>query len=310
MRFDITQNTSINQLVSVTFECEVGARITWYQQREDTYGTQPKIDRLLDDLGITNDADRMLGVTVHLQYRKNFGDTENENLDHMQLDYGLKNIVVQAGNQMSKTPYKGFYTLNVFGYASVISNKSSIYTLDYSDIKPVVEMGGVLTTFAVNFRRDPNLPDPEVCVPEYFYYVDKTNIDFGTVPSTFFDGGNRKQEDIHFRLVRKQDPNCDEIEITPKVKIEAPFGEDVLSTSEDKSILKNGTMLSLVYLDDKGDKPMNYNQGYDMGKIGGKNQWDPLDVDRYIRVIWSKADGQTVKSGRWNATMKYEIYFP
>lgn len=297
---EFQQNTTPNIYQFIVIQCTGYSLMEWYPDRPDPNGWQQKVDLLLDDLEANP---RQLGVYVKIFPAGSSGVPIAE----MHFDFGKKGNVV-IGQNTTTTPLKaGRYEIAVGTSAYIHSRKRPAYELTRKDKRRMVNIGGLPITYAVEFKADPTIP---ICDPKYKYYVDRTNVTFNSSSSDFFDKGGTLQQDINFKVEREDDPNCNTEVVAPLIKINGPIGADVETpgiTGTHIAALKNGTNLALYQLKDGTEEsPMNYGSSHDLNKIGGVNG---LQSSRKVRVKWGKTPGKSVKTGRWHATMKYELYF-
>ena len=293
------QNQHANIWQHAEIECTGISNIEWIMQRDDPEGWQQKVDLLLDDLEANP---RGIHVYVHIIPVNSPAQT----IGQAHFDFGRKGPVAITHNTAS-TLAPGKYKVTISTSFNVTSPKTPLYSLIRNDKRLLFSVGGLRVTYAILFRPDPNIP---ICNPKYKYYVDRTNVMFDSSFSDFFDRGGSQQQDINFKVEREDDLSCNAEIVTPLIKIKGPVGPDVETpdiTGTHIAELKNGTSLALYQLKDgAAESPMNYGSSHDLNVIGGVNG---LQSSRKVRVKWAKTPGKSVKTGRWHATMKYELYF-
>lgn len=293
--------TTQNIWQHINIKCSSHSQIVWYPDRFDPNGWQQKVDRLLNDLEANP---RLLSVSVTIYP---FG-SPNQSIANMVFDFGKPSgsVMLEGNTSLTKLRH-GKYEVVIHSRAHISSPKIPSNSLTANDKRRMVTLGGLPITYAIDFKADPTIP---ICDPKYKYYVDRTNITFDSSSSDFFYKGGALQQDVNFKVEREYDPNCNAEVVAPLIKINGPIGADVETpgiTGTHIAALKNGTNLALYQLKDgAAESPMNYGSSHDLNKIGGVNG---LQSSRKVRVKWTKTPGKSVKTGRWHATMKYELYF-
>lgn len=166
--FHVTQNEiGGGGGASVRIECRTDNNaVIWYNKRNSHPSVdnfQTKLETLFDEIEVTN---RQLGAMVMLYEAQK----PNVVIQQMDMDFGQKNVSDYIVGQgiTSPTIGRGLYTVNAFANISLGGRKRAVEaTMTRNDARPVVSIGGVLVTYAIDYENDENLPPAGKCIVDF-----------------------------------------------------------------------------------------------------------------------------------------------
>lgn len=215
------------------------------------------------------------------------------------------------------TPYYTYsnnqcLTIGVNHQSDFIGTRNSAIVLDPNvSYYQLFDLSGTIVTYAVRYRTDPDLPDPQACMPNYQYLVSPKRFDFGKVDQTVFNnGGERVSSDIEFtiRRARQNVGTCDQEILVPKLTLTVESGPAGYSVAGNRVYLNNGTSLGIyrVAPGTQTEIPFSSGEVVDFGALGGPSSI--LESTQFVRVKWRGNPGERAVVGSpWSVVMRYLI---
>lgn len=315
VEFPLQQNKIGNQTDNILFKCDNEAPLRWYRERSGPYVDefQTNLDRLIDNLVPTRKQFMItvivtdLGLTSTGQGRVIGSSSFNfAGEPFLANSNGPDTMILEANH---------YYMAVIRANADLRSNRTTQYSMNYGQRRPILDVGDLKITYAVQYMADETI---KPCVPIYRFGSMNFKEQFTSTGPDFFEGGGIRSLDFNVEAYRNPDLLCDNYVATPLLTMETPRSKiGSIRTSFDNTVqLTNGTSLTLYQSDKDGsEKPLILNTTSAMDDIGPVYSSNvatqkQLTSSKKIIVKWGKTSGEIIKEGAWNVVLPFEIKIP
>ena len=164
--FHAKQNAVGGGGASMGIYCISAVKVKWHNMRQGVAveNFHTKLDALFNEIEVTN---RELGTQIMIYKADDFGNP----IQHMTMDFGRPNTndyKVNGSSNAGDTLPSGRYVVNAFASINLGGRlQATNSTLTRNDVRPIVTIGGVEVTYAIDYENDDKLPPAGKCIVDF-----------------------------------------------------------------------------------------------------------------------------------------------